>query len=152
MSDWKTEFKEIEVGTGRKVCDGNDVAVLSLGHVGNYAVEATRELSAKGISAAHYDLRFAKPLDAQMLHEVFKKFSKIITIEDGCLTGGFGSGIIEFMSDNGYFAQVQRLGIPDRFVDHGSQKELHLECGYYKDDIVQAATKLIGVNETAAAS
>jgi 1-deoxy-D-xylulose-5-phosphate synthase len=152
MSDWKTDFKEIEVGTGRKVCDGNDVAILSLGHVGNYAVEATEELDSKGISAAHYDLRFAKPLDAQMLHEVFKKFNKIITIEDGCLTGGFGSAIIEFMSDNGYFAQVQRLGIPDRFVDHGSQKELHLECGYYTDDIVAAATKLIGINETAAAS
>ncbi|MFT7102732.1 MAG: 1-deoxy-D-xylulose-5-phosphate synthase [Bacteroidia bacterium] len=152
MSDWKTDFKEIEVGTGRKVCDGNDVAILSLGHVGNYAVEATEELDSKGISAAHYDLRFAKPLDAQMLHEVFKKFNKIITIEDGCLTGGFGSAIIEFMSDNGYFAQVQRLGIPDRFVDHGSQKELHLECGYYKDDIVASAIKLIGINETAAAS
>lgn len=152
MSDWKTDFKEIEVGKGRKICDGNDVAILSLGHVGNYAVEATEELGSRGISAAHYDLRFAKPLDAQMLHEVFKKFNKIITIEDGCLTGGFGSAIIEFMSDNGYFAQVQRLGIPDRFVDHGSQKELHLECGYYMDDIVAAATKLIGINETAAAS
>ena len=152
MTNWKTELKEIEIGTGRKICDGSDVAILSLGHVGNYAVEATSELNSRGISAAHYDMRFAKPLDAQLLHEVCKKFSKVITIEDGCLTGGFGSAIIEFMSDNGYFAQVQRLGIPDRFVDHGSQKELHLECGYYKDDIVEAATKLVGISEKAAAS
>ncbi|MCF8459500.1 MAG: 1-deoxy-D-xylulose-5-phosphate synthase [Flavobacteriales bacterium] len=152
MQEWKTPFAEIEIGKGRKVNDGDDVAILSLGHVGNYAVDATKELEVKGISAAHYDMRFAKPLDEQLLHSIFKKFKKVITIEDGCLTGGFGSAIIEFMSDNGYFAQVQRLGIPDRFVDHGSQKELHLECGYYKDDIVEAAIKLVGIRENAAAS
>jgi len=152
MQEWRTPFTEIEIGKGRKVSDGDDVAILSLGHVGNYAVDATKELDAKGISAAHYDMRFAKPLDEQMLHTIFKKFTKVITIEDGCLTGGFGSAIIEFMSDNGYFAQVQRLGIPDRFVDHGSQKELHLECGYYKDDIVESAIKLVGISEKAAAS
>ncbi|MGB1318586.1 MAG: transketolase C-terminal domain-containing protein, partial [Flavobacteriales bacterium] len=152
MPNWKTPFKKVEVGTGRKISDGNDVAILSLGHVGNYVVEASEELTAKGISAAHYDMRFAKPLDQNLLREVFEKHSKVITIEDGCLTGGFGSGIIEFMSDNGYFAQVQRLGIPDRFVDHGTQKELHLECGYYKDDIVEAAVKLVGISEKAAAS
>lgn len=152
MPNWKTPLKEIEIGTGRKIADGNDVAILSLGHIGNYAVEATEALTSRGISAAHYDLRFAKPLDQKLLREVFQKFSKVITIEDGCLTGGFGSAIIEFMSDNGYFAQVERLGIPDRFVDHGSQKELHLECGYYKDDIVKAAVKLVGISEKAAAS
>ena len=152
MQEWKTPFAEIEIGKGRKVSDGDDVAILSLGHVGNYAVEAIGQLDAKGISAAHYDMRFAKPLDEQLLHTVFKKFSKVITIEDGCLTGGFGSAIIEFMSDNGYFAQVQRLGIPDRFVDHGSQKELHMECGYYRDDIVESAVKLVGISEKAAAS
>lgn len=152
MPKWETPFKEVEIGTGRQIAEGNDVAILSFGHVGNYAVEATEELASRGISAAHYDMRFAKPLDQNLLREVFEKFSKIITIEDGCLTGGFGSAIIEFMSDNGYFAQVQRLGIPDRFVDHGSQKELHLECGYYKNDIVEAAVKLIGISEKAAAS
>jgi 1-deoxy-D-xylulose-5-phosphate synthase len=152
MQEWKTPFAEIEVGKARKVNDGDDVAILSLGHVGNYVVDATKGLDAKGISAAHYDMRFAKPLDEQLLHSIFKKFTKVITIEDGCITGGFGSAIIEFMSDNGYFAQVQRLGIPDRFVDHGSQKELHLECGYYKDDIVEAAIKLVGIRENAAAS
>lgn len=151
MPEWRTSFEEIAIGKGRKVADGTDVAILSLGHVGNYAVEATTQLNLQGISAAHYDMRFAKPLDAKLLHEVFQKFTKVITIEDGCLTGGFGSAIIEFMSDNGYFAQVERLGIPDRFIDHGSQKELHIECGYYKDDIVKAAAKLVGVSEKAAA-
>ncbi len=152
MPEWKTPFKEIEVGKGRKLQDGSDVAILSIGHIGNYAVEVYDQISEKGISAAHYDMRFVKPLDEEMLHEVFKKFSKIITIEDGCLAGGFGSAIIEFMSDNGYLAQVERLGIPDRFVDHGSQVELHKECGYYKDDIIRAAVKLVGISEKAAAS
>jgi 1-deoxy-D-xylulose-5-phosphate synthase len=96
-------------------------------------------------------MRFVKPLDEELLHQVFKKFSKVITVEDGCLPGGFGSAVVEFMADNGYFANVQRLGIPDRFIDHGSQKELHLECGYYKDDIVEAAIKLVGIGEKAAA-
>lgn len=152
MTEWKTPFSEIKVGTGRKVCDGDDVAILSLGHVGNYAVDATKVLAEKGISVAHYDMRFAKPLDEKLLHKVFAKHNKVITIEDGCLTGGFGSAIVEFMADNGYFAQIQRLGVPDRFVDHGSQKELHIECGYYKDDIVNSAIKLIGISEKAAAS
>jgi 1-deoxy-D-xylulose-5-phosphate synthase len=152
MPNWETPLKAVEVGKGRTVTEGSDVAILSLGHVGNYAVEATEELKSKEISVAHYDMRFAKPLDHNLLQEVFKKFNKVITIEDGCLPGGFGAAIIEFMSDNGYFAQVERLGIPDRFVDHGSQKELHIECGYYKDDIVKAAIKLVGISEKAAAS
>ena len=152
MPEWRTPLEAIQVGKGRTVCEGNDVAILTFGDIGNYAVEASEALSDQGISAAHYDMRFAKPLDEALLHRVFKKFSKVITVEDGCLTGGFGSAILEFMVDNGYFAQVERLGIPDRFIDHGSQKELHIECGYYKDDIVKAATKLVGISEKAAAS
>ncbi|MCF8275111.1 MAG: 1-deoxy-D-xylulose-5-phosphate synthase [Flavobacteriales bacterium] len=152
LEEWETPFQQIEVGKGRKIADGTDLAVLSFGHVGNYVIDANRELIARGISIAHYDMRFAKPLDEEMLHDVFQKFNKVITIEDGCLTGGFGSAIIEFMADNGYASQVQRLGIPDRFIDHGSQKELHVECGYYHNDIVEAATKLVGLNEKAAAS
>lgn len=152
MPEWRTPFSEIEVGKGREIREGNDVALLSIGHVGNYGVEASDVLDSKGISVAHYDMRFVKPLDEELLHKVFKNHSKLITIEDGCLAGGFGSAIIEFMSDNGYFAQITRLGVPDRFVDHGSQTELHTECGYYKDDIVEAAVKLVGINEKAAAS
>lgn len=151
MPEWKTEFEEVEIGKGRKVSDGTDVAILSIGHVGNYAVDAGKELDEKGVSVAHYDMRFVKPLDEALLHDVFKKFNKVITIEDGCLTGGFGSAVIEFMADNGYFAQVERLGIPDKFIDHGSQTELHKECGYHKDDIVKAAIKLVGFGEKAAA-
>ena len=151
MPEWQTPFQEIEIGKGRMVSDGTDLAILSIGDVGNYAVGAQAELKANGISAAHYDMRFVKPLDEELLHQVFKKFSKVITLEDGCLPGGFGSAVIEFMADNGYFAQVQRLGIPDRFIDHGSQKELHIECGYYKDDLVEAAIKLVGIGEKAAA-
>jgi 1-deoxy-D-xylulose-5-phosphate synthase len=152
MPEWRTPFQEIPVGKGRKLKDGTDVAILSLGHVGNYVTDVQDELSDQGISAAHYDMRFAKPLDEELLHEVFKQHNRIITIEDGCLPGGFGSAIIEFMADNGYFAQVERLGIPDRFIDHGSQTELHIECGYFKDDIVRAAVRLVGISEKAAAS
>ncbi len=151
MAEWRTPFQEIEIGKGRMISDGSDLAILSIGDVGNYALGAQSELKANGISAAHFDMRFVKPLDEELLHQVFKKFSKVITIEDGCLPGGFGSAVIEFMADNGYFAQVQRLGIPDRFIDHGSQKELHIECGYYKDDLVEAAIKLVGIGEKAAA-
>lgn len=151
MAEWRTPFQEIEIGKGRMISDGTDLAILSIGDVGNYALGAQSELKANGISAAHFDMRFVKPLDEELLHQVFKKFSKVITIEDGCLPGGFGSAVIEFMADNGYFAQVQRLGIPDRFIDHGSQKELHIECGYYKDDLVEAAIKLVGIGEKAAA-
>jgi len=152
MPEWKTPFQEIPIGKGRKLKDGNDVVILSLGHVGNYVTEVEGQLSEQGISAAHYDMRFAKPLDEELLHEVFKKHNRVITIEDGCLPGGFGSAVIEFMADNGYFAQVERLGIPDRFIDHGSQTELHIECGYFKDDIVRAAIRLVGISEKAAAS
>lgn len=151
MAEWRTPFQEIEIGKGRMISDGTDLAILSIGDVGNYALGAQSELKANGISAAHFDMRFVKPLDEELLHQVFKKFSKVITIEDGCLPGGFGSAVIEFMADNGYFAQLQRLGIPDRFIDHGSQKELHIECGYYKDDLVEAAIKLVGIGEKAAA-
>lgn len=152
MPEWRTRFEELTVGKGRVISEGEDVAIITIGHVGHYAVEAVGKLKENGISAAHYDMRFVKPIDEKLLHSVFKRFSKVITVEDGCLPGGFGSAVVEFMSDNGYFAQVQRLGIPDRFIDHGSQKELHIECGYYKDDIIKTAIDLVGVGEKAAAS
>ncbi|MFC2175992.1 1-deoxy-D-xylulose-5-phosphate synthase [Bacteroidota bacterium] len=152
MTEWKTPFQKIEVGTGRKLQDGNDVALLTIGHVGNYGVEACKTLGERGVSVAHYDMRFVKPLDEKLLHEIFNKHDKVITVEDGCTIGGFGSAIIEFMSENGYFSKVIRLGVPDRFVDHGSQTELHKECGYHKDDIVEAIVKLVGISEKAAAS
>ncbi|WP_293744093.1 1-deoxy-D-xylulose-5-phosphate synthase [uncultured Pedobacter sp.] len=138
MPDWKRPFKALEIGKGRKICHGEDVALLTIGHVGNFAVEACIELNSEGFYPAHYDLRFIKPLDEALLHEVFAKYKHIITVEDGSLPGGAGSAVIEFMTDNHYNAQVVRLGIPDKFIDHGEQPELWAECGYDKDAIVKA--------------
>lgn len=142
MTEWKTPFKEIKIGTGRKVKNGEDIAILTLGHVGNYAVDACAELEKLNIDAAHYDMRFVKPLDHLLLHEIFTKFSAVITVEDGCIVGGMGSGIIEFMIDNDYSSKVTRLGIPDKYIEHGSQSQLHKECNYDKDSIVATAKKL----------
>jgi 1-deoxy-D-xylulose-5-phosphate synthase len=102
MTEWKTPFKEIKVGTGRKVRSGNDIAVLSIGHIGNIAAKGIDALQAEGYSVAHYDMRFAKPIDELLLHEVFGKFKHVITIEDGCIQGGMGSAVLEFMADHGY--------------------------------------------------
>jgi len=146
MTNWKTPFKKIKIGTGRKIKNGEDIAVLTIGPIGNEALKACAELEEEGISTALYDIRFVKPLDELLLHEVFSKFKKVITVEDGCLQGGMGSAVIEFMSDNNYNAQVVRLGIPDRFVDHGSQKELYAECFYNAVAIKETARKMIKKN------
>ncbi|WP_298736491.1 1-deoxy-D-xylulose-5-phosphate synthase [uncultured Chitinophaga sp.] len=130
MPDWRQPFREIKIGTGRKIRDGKDVAILSIGHPGNFVTEACKELLADGLQPAHYDMRFVKPLDIAMLHEVFSRFNKVITVEDAALPGGFGSAILEFMAMNGYHAEVRMLGIPDRIVEHGKPEELHRECGY----------------------
>ena len=148
MTEWKTPFKEIKVGTGRKVTNGEDIAILSIGHPGNFAQEAIQELKDLGVSAAHYDMRFVKPIDQVMLHEVFTKFKKVITIEDGCIMGGFGSAVVEFMADQGYSSQIIRLGIPDKYIHHGTQEELWADCGFDKDAIVATAKKMIGWSET----
>lgn len=138
MVDWQRPFKAIPVGKGRKVCDGDDVAILSVGAIGNEVVKATAELNAEGYNPAHYDLRFVKPLDEALLHDVFKNFNKVITVEDGCIEGGMGSAVLEFMIDNGYTnIQVKRLGIPDKFIEHGDQPELWAECGFDANGIAQ---------------
>ncbi len=130
MVDWRKPMKAIPVGKGRKISDGDEVAILSIGTIGNEVVKAVNELSYEGIFAAHYDMRFVKPLDEALLREVFGKFSKIVTVEDGCIEGGMGSAILEFMADNQYQAHVVRLGIPDAVIEHGDQPELWAECGY----------------------
>jgi 1-deoxy-D-xylulose-5-phosphate synthase len=142
MTNWKTPFKKIKTGTGRKVKNGNDIAILTIGPLGNMALSACEKLEKEGISAAHYDMRFVKPIDELLLHEVFTKFKKVITVEDGCLQGGMGSAVLEFMGDHNYSAQVVRLGIPDRFVDHGTQKELYTECFYDETAIIATVRKL----------
>jgi len=130
MPEWKTPLTAIEIGKGRKIKDGKEVAILSFGHPGNFATTAIRNLRSEGIDPAHYDIRFVKPLDEALLHEVFTNYSKIVTVEDGTVVGGFGSAILEFMNANGYKADVTILGIPDRLVEHGTLKELHSECAY----------------------
>lgn len=135
MPVWKTPFKSIEIGTGRKLRSGKDIAILSFGHVGNYATELCNDYDKEGFHIAHYDLRFAKPLDQKMLHEVFDRYAHIITVEDGCITGGVGSAILEFMADHQYHSSVYRLGIPDEFIEHGSQLQLQADCGYDKESI-----------------
>jgi 1-deoxy-D-xylulose-5-phosphate synthase len=144
MVEWKTPLKVIPVGKGRKVKQGEDVAILTIGHPGNFAVAACEQLAKEGFSPAHYDLRFVKPLDEELLHEVFGNFSKIITVEDHAIQGGFGSAVAEFMIDHGYSAQITRLGIPDRFIEHGEQKELYQECGFDAPAIMQAVRQMAG--------
>lgn len=142
MPDWKRSFNAIPVGKGRKVCDGEEVAILSIGHIGNEVVKACLELNTEGIHPAHYDMRFVKPIDEELLHQVFSKFSKVITVEDGCIQGGMGSAVLEFMADNGYSARVVRLGIPDKVIEHGDQPELWNECGYDAASIVEKVKEM----------
>jgi 1-deoxy-D-xylulose-5-phosphate synthase len=142
LTDWKRPLKEIKIGKGRMVKDGDDIAILSIGHTGNFALKAAAELEEDGISAAVYDMRFVKPLDEKLLHQIFKKFDHVITVEDGCIQGGFGSAVLEFMADNGYQAKVKRLGIPDEFIEHGEPHELWAECGYDSASIYKAAKKI----------
>lgn len=148
MADWRRPMKAIPVGKGRKICDGEDVAILTIGHIGNEAVKACRELNGYGIHPAHYDMRFVKPLDEELLHDVFTKFKNVITVEDGCLQGGMGSAVIEFMADHDYFAKVVRLGIPDKIIEHGEQPELWHECNYDAAAIIQTVKKMAIIRPT----
>ena len=141
--DWKKPFEEIEIGKSRMLKDGNDLAILTLGYPGNAASKVIKKLEKDNYSIAHYDMRFAAPLDVNVLHAVFRKFRHVITIEDGILRGGFGSAVIEFMNDNGYSAEVRRLGIPDYFVEHGTQDELYRECGYDAEGIELAIREMM---------
>ena len=144
-------FRGFNQRKGRRIQNGDDTALLTIGHIGNYAVAACKKLEEKNIIAAHYDMRFVKPIDEELLHEVFKKHSKIITVEDGCIMGGMGSAVIEFMVDNNYNSKVVRLGIPDKFIEHGEQAELHNECGFDANAIVKTAVEMIGLKKSAMA-
>jgi 1-deoxy-D-xylulose-5-phosphate synthase len=144
MPHWKTPFAELAVGKGRMIREGNDLAIISIGHLGNIALEACNQLSAKGIDAALCDIRFLKPLDDELLHNIFKRYKKIITLEDGTIIGGLGSAVTEFANDNGYTdAVIYRLGVPDRFIEHGTPEELHHECNIDLEGIMNAAIKIL---------
>lgn len=141
--NWKQPFESIPIGKARILTDGNELAILTIGTTGITAVRAVKALNKEGHSVAHYDMRFVKPLDQELLHQVFARFNKIIIVEDGVIQGGFGSAVIEFMADHQYSANVVRMGVPDRFVDHGTQEELIRECGYDQKGIYQMALHLL---------
>lgn len=141
--DWQRPFTEIEIGKARIISEGTDLAILSIGHPGITVQSVVNNLMKEGISVAHFDMRFVAPLDEDLLHSVFRKFNYIITVEDGVLRGGFGSAVIEFMSDRGYRSEVRRLGIPDYFVEQGTQEELYTECGFDAEGIELAIREIL---------
>ncbi len=145
MPEWKTSMEAVQIGKGRKLKDGEEIAILSFGHPGNFAAAAIREAKQYGINPAHYDMRFVKPIDEELLHEVFRKFDKVITIEDGTVVGGFGSAVLEFMNQYGYTAQVKIMGIPDKLIEHGTPKELYAEIGLDANGILKAIQQLSSV-------
>lgn len=142
LHDWEKEYVEVKIGKARRLSEGVDIAVLSIGMPGNDVVEVTKQLQGT-VSIEHWDMRFAAPLDVDVLHSIFHKFKKIITVEDGMLKGGFGSSIIEFMSDNHYQADILRLGIPDYFVEHGTREQLIKECGFDREGIEKAIQMML---------
>ncbi len=143
MPEWEKPMSAIEIGRGRKLRDGKEIAILSFGHPGNFAAAAIRDLRNEEIQPAHYDMRFAKPLDEALLHEALSTYPKIITVEDGTVSGGFGTAIAEFIVMHGYTNELSILGIPDRIVEHGTLKELHHECGYDAAGIAVTVRQMI---------
>jgi 1-deoxy-D-xylulose-5-phosphate synthase len=141
-AEWRNEMKAIEIGKGRKLKDGHDIAVLSFGHPGNFVAAAIRDLKADGLDPAHYDMRFVKPLDEELLHEVFSNYSKILTVEDGTVVGGFGSAIAEFMVNHNYKADIKMMGIPDVIIEHGTPKQLYKEIGIDAEAIADMIREL----------
>ena len=143
MADWRNEMHILPIGKGKKLRDGDDIAILSLGPIGNEVIKAIKEVESDGISIAHYDMIFFKPMDEELLHEVGKRFSRVITVENGVIKGGLGSAVLEFMADNGYAPQVKRIGVPDEFVEHGSIPELYKLCGMDAKSIAGEIKKMV---------
>ncbi len=140
--EWQHPWEEISVGKGRKLADGQDVVILSIGHPGNFVSEALKILATENISVAHFDMRFVKPIDQGILEEVALRFDHIITVEDGIVDGGFGSAVLEYFATKGWKKSIVRLGVPDRFVEQGTQQELYHECGFDTEGICQAVRKM----------
>ena len=143
LADWRCPLEEVAVGTGRRLKEGRDVAVLTVGPIGNTAAEAIAEAEREngGLSVAHYDMRFVKPLDTALLEEVAAKFTRVITVEDGARTGGFGSAVLEWMADNGHAPKITRMGLPDSFIEHGTVPQLMEIAGIDKDSIKKEITR-----------
>ena len=138
LTDWRCPMHKLPVGKGRKLSEGNDVAVLSLGPLGNVVAKVVRELKEEGLSVAHYDMRFLKPIDDDILHEVGTKCRRIVTVEDGVIRGGLGTAVIEYMADHNLHPEVIRLGLPDHFVEHGTPEELYHLVGLDAEAIKKA--------------
>ncbi len=147
--NWRKPFEKLEIGKGRKMAHGTDVAILSIGKSGIFAKRAVKSLENRGISAAHYDLRFVKPIDEEILTEVFNNFKYVVTVEDGVIQGGFGSAVLEFMAANNFSATLKLLGIPDKFIEHGTPEDLYRECGIDVKGITLAVLELLGRPVTA---
>lgn len=143
MPEWRTPLKEMIIGKGRKLREGKDIAVLSFGTAGNLAVTALNKLGTDGLQVGHYDMRFVKPIDEELLHEVFARYKKIVTVEDGTIVGGFGSAVLEFMAAHQYHAEVKMLGMPDAIIEHGEQPELYAECGFDANSIVKTIAAMV---------
>ncbi|HEX7583923.1 MAG TPA: transketolase C-terminal domain-containing protein, partial [Prolixibacteraceae bacterium] len=141
--DWHQPMVAIPVGQSRQLSEGADLAILTIGTVGIQTSRVVNMLIKDGINAAHYDMRFVKPLDEDALHSVFRKYKQVITIEDGVLQGGFGSAILEFMADHQYNIRLKRIGIPDKFVDHGTTEELHRDYGLDQQGIYKSVKAFI---------
>ncbi len=150
--EWQLPMQEIEIGTARLMSEGTDVVYLTLGPLGTRVAKVVEMLKAQGISAAHYDMRFAKPLDTKVLHEVLSTFKRVITVEDGAVAGGFGSAVVEFANEHGYRTQIKLIGLPDRFVAHGQTDELFAQCGMDLQSIANAATELASWSSTPTSS
>jgi len=143
--DWERPFQQLPIGKGRVICHGNDIAIISIGTAGNLVMEACQKLADEGINAAHYDMRFLKPIDEELLHDACRKHKHIITVEDGAITGGLGSAITEFVNDQLYPVVVKRMGIPDYFVQHGTVNELYRECGFDAEGIADTVKKILQI-------
>ena len=141
LVDWRCPLEAVEVGKGRLMREGNDVAFLTLGPLGKVMESVVDEAEKQGVSVTHYDMRFVKPIDTGILREVGEKFKYVVTLEDGCVTGGLGSAVIEYMTANGYAPKVEVIGIPDKFVEHGTPEELYRICGMDKDSVLRAILK-----------
>ena len=142
-ADWRNEMSVLPVGKGKKLKDGKDIAILSIGPVGNEALKAIEQVEKEGVSVALYDMIYLKPIDEELLHELGKKFNRIVTVENGVIKGGLGTAVLEFMADNGYTPKVKRIGVPDRFIEHGSVPELFKLCGMDSESITEVVKEMV---------
>lgn len=143
LLDWKNEMKEVEIGKGVKLTEGDDIAILSIGHIGNIVADAVEELKAQGMKVAHYDMVFLKPLDESILHETGSKYKAVITVEDGTVVGGLGTAVSEWYCEHGYNVKVRKIGIPDSFIPHGTVPQLYELCGMDINSIKDVVLSLI---------